>query len=128
MKKKESFIIIGFVIMVIGIMILVIQSDFVKSRKTVDEEWMIGKSVSQVRFRYSCPNNIDNSCYDEMIFNNELYSFCVREIYSWNIINNNYEEVRFFVQTDDEGKIIDVKRSELGLEWPSSHYNYWDRW
>lgn len=110
------------------VIIGILSSDFVKGRKIVDENWMIGRTVKQVRQRYSGSKDTDASVYDDIYINGVQYSFCVREIYLWYVTDGMTEEVRYYVITDKNGKITDVKRDDRELKKPLSNYDYWDRW
>lgn len=83
--------------------VAVIRCDFVKSRKRVDQNWIMGQSVERVRSRYSYPD--DRSKYQESImYENEEYQFCTREIIKWNLLDGVQVENRYYAQIGDDGK------------------------
>ena len=126
-RKKKPLRAIMCILIAGTVIIGVLQCDFVKSRKTIDTNWMIGKTVSQVRFRYSgilSKPKVGSS----IMVGEEEYKYCVREIITWDTWNNNTGEALYFVKTDDDGKIIDVKKKTVNLDLPASEYLYKQRW
>ena len=119
---------------VIGVTILVMlfiynsQSDFIKSRKKVDKDWMIGKTLSQVQLRYSTVNEKQHKHEDEIIVNGEVYCYGVREIFAWSIYNGVEGEILYYIKKDHAGKIADVYCVEYGGDVPYSCYDYSERW
>ena len=101
--------------------------DYFKSRKIVDEEWKIGKSISQVRERYSCPKDIGKK-YDSIIIDGEEYVFCVREIIAGDIVDGVEVEKLFCVKLDDKYRISDVRYCGWNELVQLSEYKYYQRW
>lgn len=120
-RRKEKIII--FIVFII-VTILFTQSNFVKSRKKVDKEWMIGKTVDNIRLRYAYPKDTHERFFD----NTEPYILCTHEIYKWNAIDGIQGEYLYYVLLNDSGIVTDVKvynYDEYGLMQPVS---YWSRW
>ncbi len=123
--KKIVLIFLIFVLLILAIL----QNDFIKSRKHIDEEWMIGKSETIVQLRYS-------GKFDGMINQDECiqidgreYHFCVREIFEYDAWENDIEgELYYYVITDENNIITDVICYQWGGVAPYSEYRDFDRW
>lgn len=120
-KKKYKEMLCQLLTLVV-ILLPVSQSDYLKSRKVVDSEWMIGKPVWLVKLRYSSRRNT----MDTIEYDGVEYRFCVREIYLADWLDGNVDQIEYYV-TEKDGKIADIKERYC-LEWPKSDYDYWDRW
>ncbi|MBQ9867277.1 MAG: hypothetical protein IJM34_09675 [Lachnospiraceae bacterium] len=120
-KKKYKEMLCQLLTLVV-ILFSVSQSDYLKSRKVVDSEWMIGKPVWLVKLRYSSRRNT----MDTIEYDGVEYRFCVREIYMEDWLDGCVDQIEYYV-TEKDGKIADVKE-QYRLEWPKSDYDYWDRW
>ncbi len=109
------------------ILLVTLQSGFIKSRKRVDVDWMIGKTLDTVRWRYSSPANSEK--YQEpIIIDNRKYVFCTREIFEWDFIDGVLGETRYYVCFDESNLIKDVRFYDWGGMSPASDYSYMDRW
>ena len=115
-------------LLVAGLILFVfLQSDFIKSRKRVDVDWMMGKTLETVRWRYSYPTKSEK--YQETtIIDNREYVFCAREIFEWDFIDGILGETRYYVYLDESNLIADVRYYDWGGMSPASEYSYIDRW
>ena len=125
--KKHYKAVIGIVVLCSVLVFFVAQSDFIKSRKCVDTDWMTGMTCADVRWRYSCPNDL-SKYQDTIQIENKDYHFCVREVFEWNFFDGVLGEKRYYVLTDCEGYITDVYCIQWGGFSPASDYSYWERW
>ena len=121
----------GFIGVVIPCVVvtMVLQSDFVKSRKNVDKDWMVGKTLEQVERRYSCPEYLS---YPQFI-KNKGKIICAREIYDWDSMDGWVSEYLYFAQVDGDGKICEVSVFDNNYEWAGTvidhtYDRYEDRW
>ena len=133
-SSKLKGILAGLLIgVIIPCMIIfsVLQSDFVKARKNVDKEWMIGKTLDQIEDRYSCPIFYkDPSRYVPYGIDISKWKFCAREVYRY----IDYEdEYLYFAKLDSSGKVCDVMVFDNNYDFPGavidhSYDKYEDRW
>ena len=121
-KRIKIVFLIGFLVMILsGLGIYVfINSDYVKSRKVVDTDWMIGKTIDEITHRYSYPPDP----LEVYMGDHSPYILCAREIFLSDPIDGMEGQYMYYVLLDENGYIIDVDIKDLeGL----SHI-YIDRW
>ena len=126
---SEKKIIFGaiFVTIIIGVItIFFLQSDFVKSRRKVNERWLLGKSVDQVEWRY--PKDGNKHFDDVIVLDGRKYLLCAREVIVWNLFDGTQGEKCYYVHINNDKKIDDVYDVLWGADLPLSYYDYWDRW
>lgn len=117
---------IGIIIPAI-IMGLFLQSDFAKSRKYVDEEWMIGKTIDRVGIRYSHPSDTSQGIYVPTVIDGKEYEFCAREICESDFLDVD-GEILYYVLTDSKGKITEVKSIRRGIFRSEKECDTYSRW
>ena len=104
------------------------RSGFIRSRKVVDTDWMIGKTVDHVRERYYYPRNIPDYLSGEKVINGEIYTLCNIEKQIWE--GGTYSGSMFYyVRTDEAGKITKVffiSRDRVSGDMPE--HSYLSRW
>ena len=134
-KKGVSGKIIGISIgVLVGIvfpmvlLMTVLQSDFVKSRKNVDKDWLMGKTLEQIEARYSCPEY-----YKSKKITNPDYHFACREIYDWEWFDGCESDYQYIVSLDDSGRVNNIVVYDNNYDFPGavndhSHDKYEDRW
>ncbi len=125
--KSDKKALIRIVVFMSMILFICFQSDFVKSRKTEDLDWMIGKTIDTVRWRYSYPSK-SYKYQETKIIDDREYVFCSREIFEWNFFDGVLGEIRYYVYLDESGNIADVKYYEWGGFAPASEYPLSARW
>ena len=110
-----------------AITVLIFQSDFIRARKCVDTEWMIGKTETLVKLRYYSPK--DEWYADKVVvYDGVEYHFCISEIFYWGGLWEETGVKIYLVTTDEDGRITDVEWYDWGANGPSHDYDYWDRW
>lgn len=127
-KRDVRKLIFGSVIILV-VLAGTMQSDAVKSRKVVDEEWMIGKSLDQISWRYSNKKGEVLTRYDDLEIAGKKYVYCAREIYVWDILYGVCGENLYFALIDENGMAEDIYK----ISWVSGAIseplgNYWERW
>lgn len=110
------------------LLVTVLQDDFVKSRKNVETEWMMGKTLEQIAERYSCPVE-----YKEEKLKGPDYYFACREIYDWDDFDDVVDEYYYFVALDSSGRVTDIyvydnDNDFTGAVNNHSYDEYQDRW
>ena len=96
----------------------------VKSRKVVDTDWMIGKTIDEIAHRYSYPPD----SLEVYMGDHSPYILCAREIFLSDPIDGMEGQYMYYVLLDDNGKVVDVKRDIFGGDLPPEEYDYKDRW
>ncbi len=77
--KKTIVLLVGSLVMIlfsVGIYIF-INSDYFKSRKVVDMDWMLGKTIEEITQRYSYPPESTKI----HMSNHSPYVLCARNIF-----------------------------------------------
>ncbi|MCR5250088.1 MAG: hypothetical protein K6E50_05725 [Lachnospiraceae bacterium] len=115
--KKYKLLIPLFIVSV-AVLALVSGCDYVKSRKRVDADWMVGKTFGLVDMRYSVRENLDDP--DKGDF------------YVWEVIDSDWFDgmeggYRYYFSLQD-GKVAGVNCSAYNLDMEASLYDYDDRW
>ena len=125
-ERKKAYAAVFAVIAIGVITMLLLQSDFVKNRRIVNESWLLGKSVDQVELRYT---KNGNKHFDDVIFlDGRKYLLCAREVIAWNFFDGAQVEKCYYVHINNDQKIDDVYDVLWGADLPLSYYEYWDRW
>lgn len=119
--KKYKLLIPLFIIN-FAIMVLISGCDYVKSRKRVDADWMIGKPLWMIEMRYSVRE--DEGCF--------FSAHSEGDLYVWEILDSDWLDgveggYRYYISVED-GKISNVDCHVYDLDFPSSDYDYEDRW
>lgn len=123
-NKKYSRSIIGIFLTFI-VVLLFLRSSFIRSRRVVDTEWMIGKTIEQVRGRYYYP---EDAYYPYREINGKTYTLCNSELYRWaNLGSDKY--INYYVLTDANERITDIYITidKWYGEDPQNHH-YLSRW
>ena len=124
-KYYKGIIILSLFILLIGL--LISQSNFVRARKCVDTDWMLGKTETLVKLRYYSPK--DEWYADKVeVYDGVEYHFCISEIFYWGGLWEETGVKIYLVTTDEDGRITDVKWYAWGANGPAHDYDYWDRW
>ncbi|MBR6256479.1 MAG: hypothetical protein IKR23_03790 [Lachnospiraceae bacterium] len=124
--KKTIVLLIGALVMIlfsVGIYIF-INSDYFKSRKVVDTDWMIGKTIDEIAHRYSYPPD----SLEAYMVDHTPYVLCAREIFLYDSWDGMQGQYMYYVLLDDNGKVVDVKIDIFGGDLPPEEYDYNDRW
>ncbi len=108
-----------------GSVFLFINSDYVKSRKIVDMDWMIGKTMDEIARKYSYPSN--PNYYDPYMPDPSPYVLCAREIFV-HYPDAGDGQYLYYALLNGDGIVIDVYRSPFNGDMPPQDYSYWDRW
>lgn len=125
LKFYKMIIIIIFTVIIF--FVFFIQTDFIKSRKAINENKIIGKNEQIIKLLYCCCDN--NNDQNKNVNENNQYDFYIREIIKYDFVNSKLAEKRYYVTTDYEGIITDIKVVLYGdFDIPPSEYSYWDRW
>ena len=128
-NKNHVKSIVGILLTVI-MMILIMRSSFIRSRRVVDTEWMIGKTIEQVRNRYYCPKDKHYTYEAEKEINGVRYTLCNVETYIWSNIDDNYynDQLYYYVLTDMDGRITEVRFLGGSLDGSIKEHSYLSRW
>ena len=124
--KKIVIFLIGFLVMMLFSMgmYIFINSDYFKSRKVVDTDWMIGKTMDEIARRYSYPPD----SLEGYMGDHSPYVLCAREIFLYDPWDGMQGQYMYYALLDDNGRVIDVKTYAFGGEMPPEDYAYEDRW
>lgn len=125
-KKHNIVMTVPAIMMCAFVCICVLQSDFIKSRKIIDRDWLLGKSIDQIECRYTSDGEWNPA--EVICINEKQYIFCARETIAWNLFDGVRAEKLFYVYLNDESRVEDVYQTSFGGEVPLSEYDYWDRW
>ena len=125
-NRFKIVFLIGFLVMLLFSLSLFIfiNSDYVKSRKVVDIDWMLGKTIEEISRRYSYPPESTKT----YMCDHSPYVICAREIFLYDPIDGVKGEYVYYALLDEKGRVIDVMRSFYGGDIPPQEYDYEDRW
>ena len=123
--KKNKYIVVIAVI-VIGIVLgffWLYKFDFVKKRKCVDVDWLYGKTIEQIGFRYYGP---DESEQDSLKDKNLLLG--TYEIVYWDPMDSIYTILYYYVELNEQDKVIYVEKRGNDKDDAGERFDYWARW
>ena len=126
---KKRIIVFWFSIFLVFVICLfciytIAESDYIKSRKIVDIDWMYGKTIEEISRRYSYPPDP----LEYAMGDHSPYVLCAREIFLYDPIDGMEGQYMYYALLDDEGRVIDVKRYVYGGDLPPQEYDYSNRW
>ena len=102
-------------------LLLLAESDYIKKRREVDKDWLIGKSIWMIGLKYYVEEKNDPAqCYEE-------YDYCVREVVWGDWLDGMEGGYKYYLRMED-GKVAEVTYFEYGLDVPAENYRYEDRW
>ena len=126
-QKKIAISIVGKLLIIL-ILLLIMRSSFIRSRRVVDTEWMIGQTIEQVRDRYYYPKD---EHYTQRKIDGKTYTLCNVETHIWKDIWDSHcdGKMYYYVLTDAEGKITDVRfMNPSGNGGALPEHSYFSRW
>ncbi len=100
-----------------------LHTDYIKSRKEVNEKWMIGKTLDEISHRYA-------GYPSEYAFmdNKSPYVLCTYEIVKYDLWDGIDALYLYYALVDDWGRVSDVKCISYGGDLPLHDYKYEERW
>ena len=119
------------VLLTVMMVLLFMRSSFIRSRRVVDTEWMIGKTIEQVRDRYYCPKGDYYTYHADREINGVRYMLCNTETYIWGSLWDDYynDQLCYYILTDMDGKITEVRFLDASrTDGAIKEHSYLSRW